>query len=99
MKRWPDGFLWGTATRLLDDKRAAFFAAALFAALAPTLHLGSYATYDAPALLLLAMATWCAAGARSGQHAIRRPTERHCLLGKPILPIRGFTIVPHLPLG
>ena len=59
-------FVWGTAARLLDDERAAFFAAALFAVLAPTLHLGSFATYDAPALLLLAAATWCAAGARGG---------------------------------
>ncbi|MGD0700800.1 MAG: glycosyltransferase family 39 protein [Trebonia sp.] len=64
-------FVWGTATRLLADNRAAFFAAALFAALAPTLHLGSFATYDALALLLLAAATWCAAGARSGQQAVR----------------------------
>ena len=64
-------FLWSTATRLLADKRAAFFAAALFAVLAPTLHLGSFATYDAPALLLLAAATWCVAGVR-GQHATRR---------------------------
>jgi hypothetical protein len=64
-------FAWCTATRLLADKRAAFFAAALFAALAPTMHLGSYATYDAPALLLLAAATWCAAGARGSQHAAR----------------------------
>jgi Dolichyl-phosphate-mannose-protein mannosyltransferase len=60
-------FLWCTATRLLHDKRAAFFAAALFAVLAPTLHLGSFATYDALALLLLAAATWCAAGVRSGR--------------------------------
>jgi hypothetical protein len=65
-------FVWGTATRLLEDNRAAFFAAAVFAALAPTLHLGSYATFDAPALLLLAAAAWCAAGVRSGQHATRR---------------------------
>jgi Dolichyl-phosphate-mannose-protein mannosyltransferase len=65
-------FVWGTATRLLEDERAAFFAAALFAALAPTLHLGAFATYDAPALLLLAAATRCAAGARNGQHATRR---------------------------
>jgi hypothetical protein len=64
-------FVWGTATRLLADKRAAFFAAALFAALAPTLHLGSYATYDAAALLLLAGATWCAAGVRGSQNATR----------------------------
>jgi hypothetical protein len=73
-------FVWGTANRLLEDRRVAFFAAALFAALAPTLHLGSFATYDAPALLLLAMATWCAAGARSGQHAIRRITAAGILL-------------------
>jgi hypothetical protein len=64
--------VWGTANRLLEDERAAFFAAALFAVLAPTMHLGSYATYDAPALLLLAAATWCAARARSGQQATRR---------------------------
>ena len=64
-------FVWGTASRLLQDQRAAFFAAALFAVLAPTLHLGSYATYDAPALLLLAAATWCAAGARGSQRATR----------------------------
>src|ERR1700729_3665051 len=64
-------FVWGTARRLLDDRRAAFFAAALFAVLAPTLHLGVFATYDAPALLLLAAATWCAAGVRSGRRASR----------------------------
>jgi hypothetical protein len=63
--------VWGTATRLLADRRAAFWAAALFAALAPTLHLGAYATYDAPALLLLAAATWCAAGVRASRHAER----------------------------
>ncbi len=72
--------LWGTADRLLGDRRVSFFAAALFAVLAPTLHLGSFATYDAPALLLLAMATWCAAGARSGQHAIRRIAAAGILL-------------------
>jgi hypothetical protein len=73
-------FAWGTANRLLADRRASFFAAALFAVLAPTLHLGSFATYDAPALLLLAMATWCAAGTRSGQHAIRRIAAAGILL-------------------
>lgn len=65
-------FVWSTTTRLVEDKRAAFFAAALFAVLAPTLHVGSYATYDAPALLLLAAATWCAAGVRSSQNGTRR---------------------------
>jgi hypothetical protein len=62
-------FVWCTANRLLADARAAFFAAALFAVLAPTLHLGSFATYDAAALLLLAAAAWCAAGVRSGRQA------------------------------
>jgi hypothetical protein len=73
-------FVWGTALRLLADERAAFFAAALFAVLAPTLHLGSYATYDAPALLLLAAATWCAAGAAGGQPATRRVIAAGVLL-------------------
>jgi hypothetical protein len=72
--------VWCTATRLLADKRAAFFAAALFAVLAPTLHLGSYATYDAPALLLLAVATWCATGARGGRPATRRVIAAGILL-------------------
>jgi 4-amino-4-deoxy-L-arabinose transferase-like glycosyltransferase len=55
--------LWGTAARL-SGRRAAFFATALFAVAGPTLHLGSFATYDAMALFLLALACWCATGAR-----------------------------------
>jgi Dolichyl-phosphate-mannose-protein mannosyltransferase len=74
-------FVWGTATRLLDDERAAFFAAAIFAVLAPTLHLGSFATYDAAALLLLAAATWCAAGARGGRRQTRWLIAAGILLG------------------
>jgi Dolichyl-phosphate-mannose-protein mannosyltransferase len=74
-------FVWGTATRLLDDERAAFFAAATFAVLAPTLHLGSFATYDAAALLLLTAATWCAAGARSGRREMRWMIAAGILLG------------------
>jgi len=72
--------VWATATRLLEDRRASFFAAALFAVLAPTLHLGSYATYDALALLLLALAAWCAAGARTGRPVIRRMAAAGILL-------------------
>ncbi|HEY2268302.1 MAG TPA: glycosyltransferase family 39 protein [Streptosporangiaceae bacterium] len=49
--------LWAT-TRLLSGRRAAFFAAALFAVLGPTLHLGSFATYDAMALFGVALASW-----------------------------------------
>ena len=50
--------LWGAAKRLFG-RRAAFFAAALFAALGPTLHLGAFATYDALSVLLIAAASWC----------------------------------------
>ncbi len=57
--------VWGTAGRLFG-RRAAFFSAALFAVLGPTLHLGSFATYDALSVLLVAVAAWCVvrAGAR-----------------------------------
>jgi hypothetical protein len=50
--------LWDAARRLYG-RRAAFFAAALFAVLGPTLHLGSFATYDALSVLLVALASWC----------------------------------------
>ncbi len=49
--------LYATAGRLFG-RWAAVFAAALFAILGPTLHLGSFATYDAMALFLVALATW-----------------------------------------
>ena len=54
--------LWDI-TRRLFGRRAAFFAAALFAVLGPTLHLGSFATYDAMSLFLLALAAWVVTGA------------------------------------
>jgi hypothetical protein len=50
--------LWSVAGRLFG-RRAAFFAAALFAVLGPTLHLGAFATYDAMAVFLVALAAWC----------------------------------------
>ena len=49
--------LWSVTTRLYG-RRAAFFAAALFAVLGPTLHLGAFATYDAMSLFLVALASW-----------------------------------------
>ncbi len=49
--------LWGAADRLYG-RRAAFFSAALFAVLGPTLHLGAFATYDAMSVFLVALATW-----------------------------------------
>ena len=56
--------VWATAGRLFG-RRAAFFAAALFAVLGPTLHLGSFATYDGLSVLLVAVAAWCVVRAGS----------------------------------
>ena len=53
--------LWSAARRQYG-RRAAFFAAALFAVLGPTLHLGAFATYDALSLFLVALAAWCVLG-------------------------------------
>jgi Dolichyl-phosphate-mannose-protein mannosyltransferase len=50
--------LWGTTNRLFGQ-RAALFAAALFAVLSPTLHLGAFATFDALRVVLVALAAWC----------------------------------------
>jgi len=51
--------LWCTASRLYG-RRAGFYATGLWAVLGPTLQLGAFATYDAMALFLLALATCCA---------------------------------------
>jgi 4-amino-4-deoxy-L-arabinose transferase-like glycosyltransferase len=45
-------------TRRLFNERVAIYAAALFAATPSAIFLGNFATYDAPALCLLALATW-----------------------------------------
>jgi len=58
--------LWGVAGRLFG-RRAAFFAAALFAVLGPTLHLGTFATYDAMAVFLVALAAWLVVRAGESQ--------------------------------
>jgi hypothetical protein len=60
--------LWATANRLFG-RRAAFFAAALFAFLGPTLYLGSFATYDAMSLFLVALAAWFVVRAGDRQDA------------------------------
>jgi hypothetical protein len=48
------------ASRRIFGRPAALFAASLFAGLAATQYLGAFATYDAMALMLLALATWLA---------------------------------------
>ena len=62
--------LWATTVRLYGQ-RAALLAAALFATLAGTQFLGALATFDAPALFLLAAATWLAVRSASCQARTR----------------------------
>jgi hypothetical protein len=60
--------LWSVTDRL-HGRRAAFFAAALFAITGPTLHLGSFATYDAMSVFLVALAAWLVVRAGDRQDA------------------------------
>jgi hypothetical protein len=62
--------LWATTSRLYGD-RSAFFATALFVALAPTLHLSAYATYDPMSLFLVALAAWCVVAAPGKGDGVR----------------------------
>lgn len=60
--------LWAATARLYG-RRAAFLAAGLFATLTGTQFLGAFATFDAMALFLLALATWL--GVRSADCQFR----------------------------
>jgi 4-amino-4-deoxy-L-arabinose transferase-like glycosyltransferase len=63
-------FLW-SATGRLYGRRAACFAAALFAVLGPTLHLGAFATFDAMSLCLIAASAWCVTRIGDGRDGFR----------------------------
>jgi 4-amino-4-deoxy-L-arabinose transferase-like glycosyltransferase len=63
--------LWATTARLYGQ-RAALLAAGLFATLAGTQFLGAFATFDAMALFLLALAAWL--GVRSADCQFRTRT-------------------------
>jgi 4-amino-4-deoxy-L-arabinose transferase-like glycosyltransferase len=69
------GLLWAATARLYG-RRAALLATGLFATLTGTQFLGSLATFDSPALLLLALAAWL--GVRAAGSA--RPLARAGLL-------------------
>jgi hypothetical protein len=58
--------LWAAAGRLFG-RRAGFFAVALFAVAGPVLHLGAFATYDAMAVFLVALAAWLVVRAGGGR--------------------------------
>ena len=62
--------LWGAARRLYGQ-RAALLAAGLFATLAGTQFLGAFATYDAMALCLLALAAWTGVRAADAERRAR----------------------------
>jgi 4-amino-4-deoxy-L-arabinose transferase-like glycosyltransferase len=64
--------LWATTGRLYGQ-RAALLAAGLFATLAGTQFLGAFATFDAMALFLLALAVWL--GVRSADCQFRTRTS------------------------
>ena len=70
--------LWGTTGRLYGQ-RAALFAAALFAVLGPTLHLGAFATYDALRVVLIALApgAWSGPGTGGGEPGGWSQRARH----------------------
>ena len=61
--------VWSTTERLFG-RRSAFFAAALFAVLGPTLQLGALATIAAPSVFLVALAAWTPSPppGRNGEH-------------------------------
>jgi len=70
-------------TKRIFNPSAATFAAAVFAGVGATQYLGAFATYDAMALTLLALATWL--GVRAAEH--NAPTR---LI---LLSLSGLTIV------
>jgi hypothetical protein len=63
--------LHGVTRRLLSSRPAAFYAAALFAWLGSAEFLGAFATYDAMALMLLAVATWLGVRAIDADYGLR----------------------------
>jgi 4-amino-4-deoxy-L-arabinose transferase-like glycosyltransferase len=66
-------------THLLFNRRIALCAAAVFAVTQSTLFLGNFATFDAPVLFLLTLATWIVV-----RTASRRAWEA-CLFAAPVL--------------
>jgi 4-amino-4-deoxy-L-arabinose transferase-like glycosyltransferase len=65
------GLLWAATARLYG-RRAALLATGLFATLTGTQFLGSLATFDSPALLLLALAAWLGVRAAAASHPAAR---------------------------
>jgi hypothetical protein len=75
-------------TRRLFDPTAGLIAAAVFAATGPVQFIGSFATYDAMALFLLALAAWLVIMARG------RLSEPLLILGAAVLVLANATKYP-----
>ena len=60
--------LWATTRRLFGEV-AAFFAAASWAVLGPTLHLSAFATFDAMSMFFIALAAYLATARRTTEDA------------------------------
>jgi Dolichyl-phosphate-mannose-protein mannosyltransferase len=89
--------LWATAARLYG-RRAALLACALFATLAGTQLLGSLATADAPALLLLALATWLGVRAADAGRWARAALLAGCGLGLAAANVTEYATVLFVPV-
>jgi len=102
--------LWDTTSRLFG-RRAAFFAAALFALLGTTVRLGAFATYDALSVLLVAASAWCVirAGAREPATrwmvaagvllAVANAAAYTCLLFDPLVAALALLTAPQASRG
>lgn len=90
--------LWATTSRLFG-KRAGFFAAALFALLGPTLKLSAFATYDAMAVFLIALATWCAVRAGQSKGVSRWMVAAACSLVLADVTAYSYAIMDPVVIG
>ena len=89
--------LWATTARLYG-RRAALLACALFATLAGTQFLGSLATADAPALLLLALAAWLGVRAADAGRWARVALLAGCGLGLAAANVTEYATVLFVPV-
>jgi 4-amino-4-deoxy-L-arabinose transferase-like glycosyltransferase len=89
--------LWATTARLYG-RRAALLACALFATLAGTQFLGSVATADAPALLLLALAAWLGVRAADAGRWARVAPLAGCGLGLAAANVTEYATVLFVPV-
>ena len=74
-------------TRHLFTRTAAFFAAGIFAVIAPVQFLGAFATYDAMALFLLIASLWCVVRSFTGTSV----SEKHFVAAAGLMLLANMT--------